>query len=86
MKLSVHSFMTFEAQGRWTLIGSRSIFKKYSVLVYSVLPLFSKIARLDFNRLGNIFKKCSVRFNRFCFFFEKMIGFSIIGFTFFLKK
>ena len=39
------NIMTFEAQGRWTLIDSRSIFKKYSVLVYSVLTLFSKNTR-----------------------------------------
>ena len=31
-------------------------------------------------------KNARLAFNRFCAFFEKMIGFSIIGFTSFLKK
>jgi len=70
----------------FSLIGFAFIFKKYSVPVYSVLTLFSKNIRLDFNRLGDILKKYSVGFYSVSDFFEKIFGFWIIGFTFFLKK
>ena len=101
MKLLVHNIMTFEAQSRWMLIGSGSIFqkllsfsllgfdlifKKYSVLLYRFCHYFQKMIGWFLIGWGIFLKNARLGFNRFCVFFEKMIGFSIIGFTSFLKK
>ena len=77
------NFLKFE---RWTLVGSQRFYKKYSVIVYSVLLLYSKSKRLDFSRLRYFLKKYSVEFSRLWHIFKKVRGFSLFGFTFILEK
>ena len=56
----------------FSLFGFSFIFKKYSVLVYSVKPLFSKNIRLQFIR--------------FCLYFQKILGWILFGWEIFLKN
>ena len=66
-------FFKNQKNTRLGILGFDNFMKKCSVR--SFLPKFPKNSRFDFSRFCDFSKKYSVRFGRFCIFFEKMVGF-----------